>query len=74
VSAQAQLDIRMDLLAALDVLSPIHRDVIVLREMQQMTYDEIANVLQVPRGTVEARLFRARRMLRERLKDYVPQE
>ena len=74
VSAQAQLDIRMDLLAALDVLSPIHRDVIVLREMQQMTYDEIADVLNVPRGTVESRLFRARRMLRERLKDYVPQE
>ncbi|MHC4712044.1 MAG: RNA polymerase sigma factor [Planctomycetota bacterium] len=65
-------DARMDILAALDTLPPIHREVIVLREMQGLSYKEIAGVLRVPRGTVESRLFRARRELKERLKDYLP--
>jgi RNA polymerase sigma-70 factor (ECF subfamily) len=60
----------MDVLAGLDSLSPDHREVIVLRELQGMSYEEIADVLGVPRGTVESRLFRARQVLRERLKDY----
>lgn len=62
---------RMDVLAALEALSPDHREVIVLREMQGMSYDEMADVLAVPRGTVESRLFRARQMMKERLKDYL---
>jgi len=37
-----------------------------------MSYEEIAEVLGVPRGTVESRLFRARQELRERLKAYLP--
>jgi RNA polymerase sigma-70 factor (ECF subfamily) len=63
-------DTRMDVLAGLDSLSPDHREVIVLRELQGMSYEEIADILAVPRGTVESRLFRARQILRERLKDY----
>ncbi len=66
------LDIRMDVLAMLETLSPEHREVIVLRELQGMSYEEMAEVLGVPRGTVESRLFRARRTLRERLSDYLP--
>jgi len=64
-------DIRMDVMAMLETLSPIHRQVIVLRELHGMTYEEIADVLGAPRGTVESRLFRARQALRERLKDYL---
>ena len=64
-------DTRMDVMAVLETLSPIHREVIVLRELQGMSYEEIADVLDAPRGTVESRLFRARQMLRERLKDYL---
>ena len=72
--AQTTSDARMDVLDALETLSPIHREVIVLREMQGMSYEEIAAVLGVPRGTVESRLFRARQEMRERLRDYVSQE
>jgi len=36
-----------------------------------MSYDEIAEVLDVPRGTVESRLFRARQILKGLLKDYL---
>ena len=47
------------------------RDVIVLRAMHGMSYDEIAGALDVPRGTVESRLFRAREILKRSLKDYL---
>ena len=64
------VDARLDVKAAIRRLSPEHREVVVLREMQGLSYDEIAEVLGVPRGTVESRLFRARRELMELLKDY----
>lgn len=66
------LDIRMDVEAALEGLSEEHREVIVLREFQGLSYEEIAEVLDVPRGTVESRLHRARRKLQEKLSDYMP--
>jgi RNA polymerase sigma-70 factor (ECF subfamily) len=67
----AAADARMDIMTALADLSPEHRDAIVLRELQGLSYDEMADVLDVPRGTVESRLFRARAALKERLKDYL---
>jgi len=42
----------------------------VLREFEGMSYEEMAEVLGVPRGTVESRLHRARNELRQRLKSY----
>jgi len=63
---------RMDLQAALEKLSHDHREVIVLRELQGFSYDEIARALGIPRGTVESRLFRARAELREHLQSYLP--
>jgi len=63
---------RLDVLEMLETLSPEHRDVLLLRERMGMTYQEIAETLRVPRGTVESRLFRAREALRERLGDYAP--
>ena len=66
------LDLRMDLAAVLDTLSPDQREVIVLRELQGLSYQEIAEALDIPRGTVESRLFRARRQLAEQLRDYLP--
>jgi RNA polymerase sigma-70 factor (ECF subfamily) len=64
------VDAKIDLQASLQKLSPEHREVLVLREIDGMTYEEAAEVLGVPRGTVESRLFRARAELRKRLKGY----
>jgi RNA polymerase sigma-70 factor (ECF subfamily) len=51
-------------------VSPAHRQILVLREIQGLSYDEIAQVLGVPRGTVESRLFRARAEFRQRFGQY----
>ena len=64
-------DVRMDVSTMLARLSPEHREIVVLREMQGMSYRQIAEVLGVPPGTVESRLFRARRRLRDLLGDYL---
>jgi RNA polymerase sigma-70 factor (ECF subfamily) len=65
-------DCRLDLAAALPKLAPEYREVIVLRELQGMSYAEIAAALGVPQGTVESRIHRARSALRERLRAYRP--
>jgi len=61
---------------ALDALPPYHRTVIVLREVEGLSYEEIAQAMQISKGTVMSRLFHARRkmqrMLREHFGDEVP--
>jgi len=57
--------------AALRELSPSHHDVVVLCEIQGMTYQECANALQIPIGTVKSRLFHAFRRLRSLLSGYM---
>jgi RNA polymerase sigma-70 factor (ECF subfamily) len=64
------VDVRLDLAEAIKTLSEDHRQVIVLREIEQMSYDEIASVLAVPRGTDESRLHRARAELKVKLAAY----
>jgi RNA polymerase sigma-70 factor, ECF subfamily len=56
---------------ALEELTPEHRTVILLREVEGLSYDEISEVLQCPRGTVMSRLHYARNRLRGLLKDLV---
>lgn len=51
--------------AALDSIEEPFRLVLVLRDMQNMDYAEISQVLEVPIGTVKSRLYRARNMLRQ---------
>ena len=70
-SSAGDYHVRLDVLETLASLSPEHREVIVLRELQGMSYEEMADILCIPGGTVESRLFRARRELRDRLKDYL---
>jgi RNA polymerase sigma-70 factor (ECF subfamily) len=48
---------------AVQALPPKYREVFVLRQAQGLSYEEIAGLLGLPLGTVEARLFRARRRL-----------
>ncbi|MDB5332632.1 MAG: sigW 2 [Phycisphaerales bacterium] len=67
--AQA-VDSRVDAMAMLDTLSPEHRAIVVLRELQQMSYEEISKTMGVPLGTVESRLYRARQELRQRFSGY----
>jgi len=50
---------------ALDSLSTAHREVLVLRELEDLPYREIARITEVPIGTVMSRLSEARRRLRE---------
>ena len=52
---------------ALAALSPDLREVVVLRDVEGLEYKEIAAALDVPIGTVESRLFRARQRLKELL-------
>lgn len=63
--SQSATDARIDLAALLEKLSPEHREVLVLRELQGQGYEEMARTLGVPRGTIESRLHRAREALRQ---------
>jgi RNA polymerase sigma-70 factor (ECF subfamily) len=54
--------------ACIDSLDNEFKEVIILRDMQGFSYDEISDMLKMPAGTVKSRLFRAREMLRDRLK------
>ena len=60
------IDLR-DLQRALNLLTPLHREVLVLVGLEQMSYSETAASLGVPVGTVMSRLSRAREQLREHL-------
>jgi len=51
----------------LEQLPPKYRIVLILRHLQDMTYEEMAEVLSLPVGTIKAHLFRARNLLKERL-------
>lgn len=47
-----------------------YRIVLILRHLQDMTYEEMAEILTVPIGTIKTHLFRARHLLRERLEAF----
>ena len=61
-------ELRARLWRALGDLSSEHREILVLRDYQDLSYLEIAEVLGVPKGTVMSRLHRARRALRDLLR------
>lgn len=54
---------------ALDAMTPLFREALVLREIEDMSYADIAIVLGVPQGTVMSRLSRARAELRLRFRE-----
>ena len=55
---------------ALNSLPVDFRTVILLCDIEEFTYEEISKIIDVPIGTVRSRLFRARNMLKEKLKTY----
>ena len=56
-----------DLERALDGLPEVFRTAVVLRDVQDLTYEEIARVLGVPIGTVMSRIHRGRALMRAAL-------
>jgi RNA polymerase sigma-70 factor (ECF subfamily) len=74
-SNPAKTVVRKELLgriqAALAELPEYHQAVIVLREIEGMSYEEMADVLEVPKGTIMSRLFHARKKMQASLSDYM---
>jgi RNA polymerase sigma-70 factor (ECF subfamily) len=70
-SAVRASEIKMDVMEVLQTLQPDYREVVVLREIEGLSYKEVAETLNVPAGTVESRLFRARQELKQLLKEYM---
>ncbi|MFG0249313.1 MAG: RNA polymerase sigma factor [Phycisphaeraceae bacterium JB051] len=62
--------IQIDTMQAIAQLPPEFSSVVMLREIQGFSYAQIADVLNLPRGTVESRLHRGRALLKDKLADY----
>lgn len=67
LSHRPEVELRLDLAKAVQSLPQHYRDVLLLRDAQEMTIAEIANLLQLTRESVKARLHRARSLVREYL-------
>lgn len=65
---------RIQLQQAMKLLSDEHRAIIVLRHIEEFSYEEIADVLDIAVGTVRSRLHRARAQLLEHLRRFMPDE
>jgi len=61
-----------EIIAAIAGLPVEFREAIILRELEEMSYKEIADMMSVPLGTVMSRLARARRQLQESLRHRQP--
>jgi len=55
--------------AALDALPPYHRAVILMREVEGLSYEEMAEAMAVSKGTIMSRLFHARQKMQKALAD-----
>lgn len=53
---------------AINELDPDHKEIVILRDIEGMSYEEIAQVLHLPEGTTKSRLHRARMVVKEKLK------
>lgn len=62
-----QHELRLDLVRALESLPEIYREVLLLRDMEQLTIGEVAERLQVTREATKSRIHRARALVREYL-------
>ena len=78
-SSSDRLDKELELRARQDfvrdnlaTLPAKYRAVLILRHIQDMTYEEMAEILTVPIGTIKTHLFRARNLLKERLETFDP--
>ncbi len=67
VAQRAEFNARLS--EELQRLDSAHREIVLLRDCQDLSYAQIAEILGIAQGTVMSRLHRARMTLRERLRD-----
>jgi RNA polymerase sigma-70 factor, ECF subfamily len=72
IEAIDRIDLGEAITRALVALSPRYRAAVVLVDVEGQSYEEAAEVLGVPLGTVRSRLFRGRRLLQDLLFEYAP--
>ena len=53
----------------MEKLSPKHREILVLRNVKSLSYEEVAEILHISVGTVKSRIARARESLRAKMGD-----
>jgi RNA polymerase sigma-70 factor (ECF subfamily) len=53
---------------AIDQLDPDHKEIVILRDIEGLSYEEIGRILHLPEGTTKSRLHRARMEVKEKLK------
>src|SRR5947208_2199611 len=73
IRADAELDAHDQQALVQEQLSHLpakYRIVLILRHLQEMTYEEMAEILKMPIGTIKTHLFRARNLLKERLEKF----
>ncbi len=64
----ASKQIRKIVQDAINDLEPDHKEIVILRDIEGFSYDEIAQILDLPEGTTKSRLHRARMVVKEKLK------
>lgn len=69
----ARSQLNKTIMDAVEALPDDQKQVLILRELEDMPYKEIAEVLGIPEGTVMSRLYYARRRLQEMLAEHRPQ-
>ncbi len=71
LDAMERRDIRIRVQDCIKTLDADFREVLILRDMQEFSYEEIGSMLKVREGTVKSRLFRARDMVKDCLKRFM---
>ena len=67
-------ELRQKMLEALETLNEKHRTILIMREVDGLSYEEMAEVLSISKGTVMSRLYHARRYFQDALRDYLDGE
>jgi len=70
----ARKELQAVIASALETLSPNHRAVILMREVEGLSYSEMAEVMQCSKGTIMSRLFHARRRMQIALTEVMAQK
>ena len=72
--ATLNAELRGKLEEALQSLSENHRSILILREIDGLSYEELAQVLKIRKGTVMSRLFHARLKMQKKLREYLGED